>query len=158
MVVFEGKAGIGPLRPSGDSGFVCCLIGYPTAANPNGYQWTPQSHLGAPVTVFAGSLVWTNHRLPKRPRVPHGASGCPRPRHAVAPCGCLPNPSGFPFGPFSPMIGHVHQIAREHLRRHDPNVRRACQGRPQGGRQVGRVRRGIAACSATRDLRSLRRP
>jgi hypothetical protein len=34
MVVFEGKAGIGPLRPSGDSGFVCCLSGYPNSGRP----------------------------------------------------------------------------------------------------------------------------
>jgi hypothetical protein len=47
LVVFEGKAGIGPLRPSGDSGVVCCLFGYQTAADPNGHQWTPQSHLEA---------------------------------------------------------------------------------------------------------------
>jgi hypothetical protein len=54
MVDFEDKAGIGPLRPSGDSGFVRCLFGYPTAADPNGYQRTPQSHLGVSITVFAG--------------------------------------------------------------------------------------------------------
>jgi hypothetical protein len=70
MVVFEGQAGKGPLRPSGDSGFVCCLIGYPTAANPNGYQWTPQSHLEAPVTVFAGHSCGRTTSFPNASRPP----------------------------------------------------------------------------------------
>jgi hypothetical protein len=38
------------------------------------------------------------------------------PRRAVAPSGYLPNPSGCSFGAFGTMMGHVHQIPREHLR------------------------------------------
>jgi hypothetical protein len=57
--VLEVVAGIGPVRPSGDSGFVCGPFGYQGSAIPNASRWTPQSHLEAYATVFAGSA----HRL-----------------------------------------------------------------------------------------------
>jgi hypothetical protein len=41
--------------PSGDSGFACGPFGYPSSGRPNGYQWTPQSHLEAYATVSAGT-------------------------------------------------------------------------------------------------------
>jgi hypothetical protein len=57
------------------------------------------------------------------------------PRHAVAPCGCLPNRSGFPFSPISLMIGYVHQIPREHLWQHDPHsAERAKEARKEADR------------------------
>ena len=59
-------AGIGPRKPSGDSGFTFGSSGYRESGLANGHQWTRQSHLEAYPTVFAGTPggvafhgVWT---------------------------------------------------------------------------------------------------
>jgi hypothetical protein len=43
-------------KPSGDLGFICCPFGSLGSRPPNGYQWTPQSHLGG-ATVSRGSTA-----------------------------------------------------------------------------------------------------
>jgi hypothetical protein len=52
----EHAGWITPESPSGDSGLACGPSGYRGGGLPNAYQWTPQSHLEAYATVFAGFI------------------------------------------------------------------------------------------------------
>ena len=63
-------AEMGPESPSGDSGLVFGSVGYRGSGLTSGHQWTPQSHLEAYATVFAGSVgrerSVTDHSEPER--------------------------------------------------------------------------------------------